>query len=332
MSEATAPQPDARATARVVQEPPLVSVVMPIYNTLPYLQQAIDSILNQTYPHLELLLCDDCSTDGSRELALQQTDPRIRQLHNETNQRPVATAQRAFHAANGAYLTLQDSDDYAHPERIARQVTHLQEHSHLAGVGTLGTYVNEQGLYLRDYFRPHLSPTELREAQRGMNQFIGASILWRRQPLMALGPYRPYFFRNYGDVDLINRALAVYDLANLPDALYHIRMTRGSMSRRIIDLDEYLVAALVQALFEERLQTGTDTLDSGSPADLEALKKRIKQPYLDNPQRFHIERMGQYLAQNLHHEARYHANRLVTENLTSLRAWRHWFYVWRKTL
>ncbi|MFQ6553789.1 glycosyltransferase [Aestuariibius insulae] len=110
-----------------VTDGPLVSVLMAVWNGGDLLERSIRSILNQSHRNLELLICDDCSTDDSWPTLqrLASEDPRIRLLRNAANVGPYVSKNRAARAASGAYLTGQDSDDWSHPERIARHLRQL---------------------------------------------------------------------------------------------------------------------------------------------------------------------------------------------------------------
>ena len=92
---------------------PLVSVIVPIYNAEIYLERCINSIINQTYQNLEIILVDDGSTDNSSETGdkFQQRDSRIRVIHKENG--GVVSARRAgIQSARGIYVAYLDSDDW----------------------------------------------------------------------------------------------------------------------------------------------------------------------------------------------------------------------------
>jgi succinoglycan biosynthesis protein ExoO len=97
-----------------------VSVIMANYNGARFLSDAIDSVLAQTLGDLELIICDDCSTDDSAGIIerYQSADHRVRLLRNETNSGPAAARNRAIAAATGTWLAIVDSDDVMHPSRL----------------------------------------------------------------------------------------------------------------------------------------------------------------------------------------------------------------------
>ncbi len=105
-----------------------VTVIMPVYNKAPYLKEAIDSILGQTYTDFELLLIDDCSTDDSLGIMQGYNDPRIRLEQNEQNLGPGGTMNKAIQMAQGEYLVRLDADDWSPNNRIEVQVAYMDVH------------------------------------------------------------------------------------------------------------------------------------------------------------------------------------------------------------
>ena len=102
---------------------PLVSIIIPIYNTAPFLGYCLNSLVSQSYPHWQAILIDDGSTDGSRDIAQRYTqlDPRF-QLHSVPNGGVSKARNLALQYASGKYLHFLDSDDVLAPETLERQV------------------------------------------------------------------------------------------------------------------------------------------------------------------------------------------------------------------
>lgn len=98
---------------------PLISVVVPVYNVEPYLDQCLESIVSQSYTHLEILVVDDGSTDGSGAMCDRwaERDPRIRVIH-QTNGGLSAARNSALDVMQGEMVTMVDSDDVLHPSAI----------------------------------------------------------------------------------------------------------------------------------------------------------------------------------------------------------------------
>ena len=121
-------------TAPVTWDGPLVSVVMTTFDSAGTLDYAVRSLTAQTHANLEILIVDDCSADGTRDrlAALAAADPRIRILLNDENVGTYVSKNRAIAEAKGDYVTLHDSDDWAHPERVARHVAVMEATPSLA--------------------------------------------------------------------------------------------------------------------------------------------------------------------------------------------------------
>ncbi|MBF8223895.1 glycosyltransferase family 2 protein [Halomonas sp. 328] len=117
----------ARARSRQL---PRVSVVMPVYNASATVLLALESLLAQSWPRLEILVVDDASEDDTAEKVaeLARFEPRVRLIRHESNRGAYAARNTGMQAARGDYLTVHDSDDWSHPEKITRQVKALLRH------------------------------------------------------------------------------------------------------------------------------------------------------------------------------------------------------------
>lgn len=108
---------------------PKVSVLMPVYKTKEsYLREAIESILNQTYTDFELLILDDCPADSRESIALSYSDDRIRYKQNPKNCGISQSRNRLINMAQGEYLAIFDHDDISLPNRLDKEVQHLDAH------------------------------------------------------------------------------------------------------------------------------------------------------------------------------------------------------------
>ena len=107
----------------------LVSVIMPTYNAERWVAASIDSVLAQTYPDLELIITDDCSTDNTRAILkeYEQKDPRVRVIYAEKNLGAGHTRNKCIEAAQGRYLAFCDSDDRWMPTKLEKQLNFMHE-------------------------------------------------------------------------------------------------------------------------------------------------------------------------------------------------------------
>lgn len=127
---------------------PKVSVIVPNYNHAPYLEQRIDSILAQTYQDFELILLDDCSTDNSREILNRYKDhPKVTHLvFNEQNSgSPFRQWNKGIELADGEYVWIAESDDWAEPEFLEKLIAEVTQHPTIGLAYTLASYVSTAG-------------------------------------------------------------------------------------------------------------------------------------------------------------------------------------------
>lgn len=114
---------------KISQHPkqPKVTIIIPAYNAADGIQTALDSVLAQTWTNLEVIVADDCSTDGTVQIAnaYVQQDPRVQVISNATNSGAYTARNEALAIATGTFVTINDADDWSHPEKIAAQACHL---------------------------------------------------------------------------------------------------------------------------------------------------------------------------------------------------------------
>ncbi|MBI3798692.1 MAG: glycosyltransferase family 2 protein [Deltaproteobacteria bacterium] len=213
-----------------MSEPPKVTVVIPVYNREKYVRDAIDSIVAQTFTDFELFVIDDGSTDGSQEVVRSYCDPRIRLVCNEINQGIPKTRNTGIRLARGEYLAFLDSDDWACPERLRKQVAFLDGHPDYVAVGAWIEWMDEEGRPLGRIKRKPVSPEEI-AAQRLFQSGIENSASMARTGVL----------RNYGhqeqydiceDFDLWSRIAAQHKLATLPEVLGRRRIHSGQVMLR----------------------------------------------------------------------------------------------------
>lgn len=121
-----------------MKKSPVISVVMPVYNTKENdLRMAIESILNQTFSDFEFVIVNDCSTNNAEDVIFSYDDQRIRYIKNKTNLKLIETSNILIREAKCEYVARLDSDDYSAPERLEKQYKYMEEHPE---IGVLGTF------------------------------------------------------------------------------------------------------------------------------------------------------------------------------------------------
>ena len=115
---------------------PLISVVIPAYNQAEFLNASIESVLEQSYPTVELLVVNDGSTDGTSQLLRQYEPLKNVRIINQENQGLSAARNRGIRAAQGSYIALLDSDDLMRPDRLEKQYAAFKNHPEVDAIYT----------------------------------------------------------------------------------------------------------------------------------------------------------------------------------------------------
>lgn len=207
-----------------------VTVLMAVYNGMPYLPAAIDSILCQTFSDFEFLIVNDCSTDDTRDVILGYDDPRIRLLDNAENIRQTKTLNRGLARSRTEFVARMDADDISHPERLAKQVDFLNSHRDVAVAGTFLRFIDPDGRVTGRQVHPHYD-----EAIRWMQLFycpitngsamFRSSVIWEE-----LGGYDETISVSQ-DWELWSRVPPEHKLANVDEYLLDVRLHPGQYSK-----------------------------------------------------------------------------------------------------
>jgi glycosyltransferase involved in cell wall biosynthesis len=232
---------------------------MGVYNGEPYLGQALESVLGQTYDDLEAVVVDDGSTDGTPAILAACADPRVRIVRQE-NRGLTRALNRGLGMARGEYVARQDADDVSLPGRLARQVAFLDAHPDIALAGTWTRLVDWEGDQLGS-LHFETDPERIAAVLPVESQFIHGSIMARRALLEEAGGYREAF-RYAQDYDLLLRLAARRRLANVPEELYCLRLRRDKLSYERAAL-QVAYAKLARQLWRERQAGGRDSLETG---------------------------------------------------------------------
>jgi glycosyltransferase involved in cell wall biosynthesis len=212
----------------VIDKAPIVSVVMPVRNGVPYIDEAIRSICNQTFTDWELVVVDDGSTDGTLSLLAQwvQADPRIRVIQQEA-QGLVAASNAAVGAVRGRYVARLDSDDIAHAKRLAWQVACMERHPKLLAIGSaIQLFGDRSGLL----FTP-LTNWGCRGRLLFENCFAHSSVMLRYSMIEHLKPLYELQTDFAEDFALWVRLAHLGNFANIPLPLVKYRVHPRQVSR-----------------------------------------------------------------------------------------------------
>lgn len=163
---------------------PAVSVIMAAYNEEKHVREAIDSILNQTFNNLELIVVDDASTDQTPALllALAQRDPRLRVITNTENKGRSFSRNRAIQAARANVLAIMDADDFSVPERLQTQWDFMRQHPEVDICGTALTIIEDKSL-----LRKPCTNSEIRAALLFECCMAHPSLLLKKETVLTAG-------------------------------------------------------------------------------------------------------------------------------------------------
>ncbi|MER3443892.1 MAG: hypothetical protein C4333_07125 [Meiothermus sp.] len=177
---------------------PLVSILTPTYNQSAYLTATLESVLAQSYPHWELLVLDDCSSDDTWEVLQHyaRRDPRIRPLRSPYNRgvwRLGENYRQMLHAARGSLVALLDGDDLWPPDKLERQVPAHQASGRPLSFGCMEA-INAAGQAIPGSRYPNLGPLALRELYagylRGDFYIPAVTVMIEREALERVGGFR----------------------------------------------------------------------------------------------------------------------------------------------
>lgn len=199
----------------------LVSIVLPVHNGEKYLRTAIDSILNQTYKNIELIVVNDFSNDSSEEIVKEyiSRDKRVNLINNEINLKLPASLNAGFRSANGKYLTWTSDDNILYPEMVERMIRELGKgcsfvYADVDYIGEDGKLLNAQNVHGDDIW---------------VENVVGASFMYTREVYDTVGDYDTTAFL-VEDYDYWIRVSMRYELRHLHEKLYAYRHHENSLT------------------------------------------------------------------------------------------------------
>lgn len=133
---------------------PLVSVIIPTYNGADHLGDAIQSVLDQTYPNFELIVVNDASPDGTEQVVKRFDDPRLKYISHGINSGVGQARYTGLQASTGEVIFLLDQDDYYHPEKLHYHMAFLESHPDFGFTYNARFELNYSAKTIRDLWRP----------------------------------------------------------------------------------------------------------------------------------------------------------------------------------
>lgn len=216
---------------------PIISVIMSVCNGMPYLKEAIESILNQSLKDFEFIIVDDGSSDNSLKLLRSYRDERLIIINNKINIGLAKSLNKALKVAKGDYIARMDSDDVSLPVRLKEQVNFMKNNPEVMLCGSWATLIDEKGKIIgkRKY------PTSYQYVNfliPFVNPIIHPSVLFRKEFFTKLGLYNPKY-ELAEDYELWLRARNKIQMANLPLFLINLRLRSTQRSQKQLKLMEH---------------------------------------------------------------------------------------------
>lgn len=238
---------------------PLISVLIPAYNVEEYIEEAIFSILNQSYENIEIIVVDDCSKDKTYEILLniKKHDSRVKVFRNSENMKIAQTLNFGLKHCQGDYILRMDGDDISEKNRIQELLSFLINNEKFDLVGSGFNSINEKGEFLTKFKYPDKSwkiNLCLKYGPPVLHIWLARSEVYR-----ALNGYRD--IPGAEDYDFLLRMKSNgFNFVNLNSILYNVRLRTGN-SLSTIGYKQRILSLYVYNLYLERLNNGEDSFD-----------------------------------------------------------------------
>ena len=216
---------------------PLISVLIPSYNTERYVGEAIASLLAQSFHDFECIILDDGSTDRSEEIILHfmRWDTRIRYERHRSNEWIAKTRNDLIGLARGKYIAFLDSDDTAYPERLLQQYTYMEAHTECGVCGSNFHIVHQAWKKLYDIINPE-SDEAIRRSLALKNPFWQNTVMIRKECFSRVWLY-DRAFDVAEDLELWTRIGTCYQFHNIQEFLGTYRIHgENSIKKRAIPM------------------------------------------------------------------------------------------------
>lgn len=249
---------------------PRASVILPVYNTVAFVWDAVHSILVQTYSDFELIIIDDGSTDGSAFLISQITDPRVVKIFHSTNQGLVATLNEGFNRATGEYIVRMDSDDISTPDRLDVQISFMDQNPLIDVCGA--AFTTSSGGVLK------VNPASHEEIKTWLLFhccICHPATIIRNSMIHRLNIQYDSSYPHAEDYELWNRLVSQVQIANLPINLLYYRQHKGQVSIQHRAIQDASARRIRQRQFS---QLGLELSDEENQIMLDILEFKIN-PY-----------------------------------------------------
>lgn len=201
--------------------PPLVSIILPVYNCEKYIKESIQSILDQDYSNFELIVINDGSTDDSLSVVKKFQDPRL-VIIDQKNMGLAATLNKGISIARGELIARQDADDVSLPGRLSLQVDFFRKHSDVSVLGGAAEIIEVDHVTNRQLRHPNHC-RNLRFFLCFDNPFVHSTVMFRKAVVVNAGGYAMEASNQPEDYELFTRLARSHRVANLVKVLIQYR-------------------------------------------------------------------------------------------------------------
>lgn len=228
---------------------PTLSIILPVYNAETYVEEAVQSIISQTFTGFELIVVDDGSTDSSMDIVRSFADSRIRILSNDGNRGIVYSRNRGLNHAKGRYIAPFDADDIAHSCKFERQVTFLDSHPAYGMVGSWAWLIDAMGRMLKKRWRLSAPPERIPAILLFRNYFVQSTVVIRREAIPKGGYKEGY--DTVEDYLMWTEVARKFRVWNLPEYLVSYRVHEHGVTSKEADLMPDRDARVYAQLFKQ---------------------------------------------------------------------------------
>ncbi len=223
---------------------PLISIIIPAYNAELYIQQAINSVLNQSYRHVEIIIVNDGSNDSTEAVAGQFSDPRIR-IISQPNGGMSNARNAGIKVAGGDFIAFLDADDYWLPEKLEKQLSLLQQNPNLGFCSTQTRVETPEGEFVNEWLCPKINISTLHTIFSQNSAIAGsASSVLARKELQSEAGFFDESLKGLEDTDMWIRYSAISEYCCIPETLTVILKRPNSVSRNLGNMRDSALAVL----------------------------------------------------------------------------------------
>ncbi len=230
-----------------------ISVIMSVYNGIPYLKSSIESILHQSYRNFEFIIVDDASKDQSPKYLKSLKDKRIKIIQNKKNIGLAASLNKAIKASTGTYIARMDADDISLKNRFKEQIKFLLKNPSIDLCGTWVDTIDENDKIIGEKKYP-TSPKKVKNSLSLYTAVVHSTFMGKKSFFDNLGGYDPKFdFAE--DYDLLMRGRMNYKITNIPKKLLMWRFQNRRRSRsKMVEMDNADLAIKMNSLKRDGLE------------------------------------------------------------------------------